>query len=676
MENNQILEYKVNQFITLKLEGQKTFIYVNDVKFIQCFKLILSIAKNELRYYENIDSIDEALQKNKLWNISSSATLDQDQEFWAHCSNIQVWAEHRYDTRLLHSNLSFPLLERLNEAGDLVARKVFKEEIVKRLESKTPTVIRYLVEMNYLDFFSEEEFKYIIESNKDIIVYLTLFEETNKLEKYLSKSQINEIFNSAILDVLENELKILNDVIDNYDLESKAANTIFQHKEKIINDFLDNLIYKKVDNRNLIILKIIYALYWIEIEFKKGNDLRNTFFDRLDEKILGEFADFLADRIILYISNVNVTDIVNFEFPLFHAIEILYESNPSIWNIFQYKIDVLSNEVAISIIICLIYHGVLNSFREEDRISILRNFDEGEMSIMFLEMDNRAEEDYQCEVGLDFFTKAGKKGFRILLKLLSSSQIGESITRRVYKLIDIKNFKTELISYVIQHEFSDLEGFFWWRTLEVLNTSILIELYHNHSANFKEKLKFGLYNEEPLRYSTINLLKKMGDIGVEVLLEFVGPYHFATHWAQIIKIIENAKKLKDLVKKIILKGNFPLNDNLYFLFELLFKKVNQNELKDFLMSTELKPVFNNLFQVYLEKHFTNEVLSILCKIFIIIDEKYFYKIFLTLPEKIKNNLADILKSQWMLNDLLQGFTLAEIKKAKRILNKNFAIKLG
>ncbi|KKK50486.1 hypothetical protein LCGC14_3124530, partial [marine sediment metagenome] len=42
-------------------------------------------------------------------------------------------------------------------------------------------------------------------------------------------------------------MKILNDVIDNYDLESKAANTIFQHKEKIINDFLDNLIYKKVD---------------------------------------------------------------------------------------------------------------------------------------------------------------------------------------------------------------------------------------------------------------------------------------------------------------------------------------------------------------------------------------------------------------------------------------------
>ena len=46
--------------------------------------------------------------------------------------NLQTWAENGYDTRILHSTLAFPLLKRLTEVGDLIAKNKLKEEIAIR----------------------------------------------------------------------------------------------------------------------------------------------------------------------------------------------------------------------------------------------------------------------------------------------------------------------------------------------------------------------------------------------------------------------------------------------------------------------------------------------------------------------------------------------------------------
>ena len=79
-----------------------------------------------------IESIDEAVEKldRSLEGASENLKVPPETEFWGHCSNMQVWAEYNYDTRLLHSNLAFPLLKRLYEAGDTIAQRVFQEEIV------------------------------------------------------------------------------------------------------------------------------------------------------------------------------------------------------------------------------------------------------------------------------------------------------------------------------------------------------------------------------------------------------------------------------------------------------------------------------------------------------------------------------------------------------------------
>lgn len=55
-------------------------------------------------------------------------------------------------------------MKRLSEVGDSASRRVFKDEIVKRIESGyVPTTI-YLVMSHFLDFFTQDEFEGLIES--------------------------------------------------------------------------------------------------------------------------------------------------------------------------------------------------------------------------------------------------------------------------------------------------------------------------------------------------------------------------------------------------------------------------------------------------------------------------------------------------------------------------------
>ena len=150
-------EFKVNKYITLKLEGRKTNIYVKGQLFNQCRFLMLNIQVDKISSFDEIESIDEAAEKLDRSLEGSSHKIDPQTEFWGHCSNLQVWFENKYDTRLLHRNLAFPLLKKLSEVGDPNARRIFKEEICKRFESGNSVVLQYLLKENYLKFLNNEE---------------------------------------------------------------------------------------------------------------------------------------------------------------------------------------------------------------------------------------------------------------------------------------------------------------------------------------------------------------------------------------------------------------------------------------------------------------------------------------------------------------------------------------
>lgn len=172
--------FKLNEYLTVKLEDGFTNIYVNDEYFEQCKFLLLEIPKEDLRKFDQIESIDEAanLLSREMENIGPEALdLSPETEFWGHCSNLQVWIENDYDTRLMHSNLAFPLLKHLTRAGDPKAKRVFKEEIAKRLLSGYPTVVNYLLEEGYLHEFTIEEKESLSEQLAEKILLIKDFEE-------------------------------------------------------------------------------------------------------------------------------------------------------------------------------------------------------------------------------------------------------------------------------------------------------------------------------------------------------------------------------------------------------------------------------------------------------------------------------------------------------------------
>ncbi|MFX1481199.1 MAG: hypothetical protein ACFFCI_24220 [Promethearchaeota archaeon] len=170
------LEFKVNDLLTLKLENDKTFIYINEKRFIQCLRLLLQIPLEGSNLFKEVESIDEAekIYKQSLWRNRvveglmarpsrfQNKTITPEQEFWGHCSNIQAWVEHDYDTRLLHSNIAFPLLKGLSDAADPKARRIFEEEIVKRFESGHASVVNYLLNQGYLQYINQDRLKALL----------------------------------------------------------------------------------------------------------------------------------------------------------------------------------------------------------------------------------------------------------------------------------------------------------------------------------------------------------------------------------------------------------------------------------------------------------------------------------------------------------------------------------
>ena len=158
-------EFKVNEYITLKLEDDLTNLYVRKSLFRQCKLLLLNIPTDESS--DQIQSVDEVADKMG-WspfgqmNPDIRQKITPETQFWAHCSNIQAWAENDYNTKILHHSIAFPLLRKLVELGDSLAKTRFKEEVAKRIERSTPQVLLFLIRERYLDVFTPEELETII----------------------------------------------------------------------------------------------------------------------------------------------------------------------------------------------------------------------------------------------------------------------------------------------------------------------------------------------------------------------------------------------------------------------------------------------------------------------------------------------------------------------------------
>ena len=162
-------KFKINKYLDLRLEHTRTNIYVNNELFRQCKYILLNISVENLDITDEIKSVDDAVEilgDSSEFLVAKFEKFTPEMIFWAHCSNLQAWHENNYNTALLHSNISFPLLKELTKVGDLNARKIFKEEIAKRFESNNITVIKFLLYNEYLSYLNKEELRIVLDHIK------------------------------------------------------------------------------------------------------------------------------------------------------------------------------------------------------------------------------------------------------------------------------------------------------------------------------------------------------------------------------------------------------------------------------------------------------------------------------------------------------------------------------
>jgi hypothetical protein len=181
-------EFAINDLLSVRLNPDtgKTEVYVGGELFRQC-KYILLVSPNETIGKE-INSIDEAaeLMSHALEEGVTPAELGITplEEFQAYCSNLQAWAEHGYDARLLHSNLAFPLLEKLASEGDTLAKAEFNKQVTARFAEGTGATRQFILEQGYLEHLTEEELSNLfddISSERNIECLLILDELAGEL---------------------------------------------------------------------------------------------------------------------------------------------------------------------------------------------------------------------------------------------------------------------------------------------------------------------------------------------------------------------------------------------------------------------------------------------------------------------------------------------------------------
>ncbi len=243
--------FVINDYIELKLEDDKTVIYIEGKEFIQC--KYLSITSSEANFiFSEIESIDDFSEDIGLIN---SFEISPDIEFWGHCSNLQAWYEHNYDTTLLHSNLAFPLLKELYKIGDPIANFKFKEEIVKRFSSNRQITFEFLLIEDYLKYLGIQEVKFLLDTSNFIESLLNcraeLLENIRKTIQYMRKKFPN-ILRSKVLEIFRQkdyriiELLFIRDLF--YDIsDSKDLLLIINSKIEFFEVLLDTIEYSKHD---------------------------------------------------------------------------------------------------------------------------------------------------------------------------------------------------------------------------------------------------------------------------------------------------------------------------------------------------------------------------------------------------------------------------------------------
>lgn len=320
-------EFKINEFITLKLEGVKTNIYVAGEKFRQSRHVLLKWPIDNIINYCYIESIDvitnrinDLLEKNHDFQI----TISPEEEFWIHCSNIQVWAENNYDTHLLHSPLAYYLLIKLDEVGDPLAKKALNNER-KKHSSKYYDNTMYYFKKEYLNFLSEDEitefhedlmknffetlnYKDIIFQNSKISSQLKFFtkkfpiKSSNIILENIRDHNFN-VIHALIkgIEFIDWKLLIEDSKINFFDIVFKSTTALKQIRKKLVEEINNIRFLTDREKQNLIGMIELDEKYYNEYVMDRFDKIYKIVPNSMKKKVIESFNRNKGDAIELII---------------------------------------------------------------------------------------------------------------------------------------------------------------------------------------------------------------------------------------------------------------------------------------------------------------------------------------------------------------------------------------
>ncbi|MHA1334131.1 MAG: hypothetical protein ACTSPW_00100 [Promethearchaeota archaeon] len=250
--------------------------------------VFIPISGDKIKIFKEIRSIDEAIEVYKNYeepwdylepydenvmyvdvdeiydNPEKYQKYLKQQEFIAHCLNIKTWVENDYNTSVLHSNISFPLLQALYLQGDPKAKRVFKNEIIRRIEEGELSVILFLIKKGYIDYLTDEEFENLfLENNStfynniksqidddwitpDLLNVLEFFRQfgDNAAEKLLYKLSF-KIFKEGDIDIIH---KLLTETSITLSFKKEERNLLFLKNNPRLESLIDKIIKENDDS--------------------------------------------------------------------------------------------------------------------------------------------------------------------------------------------------------------------------------------------------------------------------------------------------------------------------------------------------------------------------------------------------------------------------------------------
>ena len=301
-------DFELNRYLSVRFRARSTVIYVKEEPFIACKYLFMnapSIQSTMSMSFDSIDQMSESLNGQLEREITREEVgLSPEDEFWGHCSNLQVWVENDYDTRLLHRNLAFPLLKKLTAVGDAKAKEIFSQEVIKRFKSRFPTVQKFLVLGKHLANLERSTLRDLIDyaDDKEVLELLSArFSEKNDFSNNLKalnrllwmdpdhrKTHLVMAFVYLKLDDLVGARMVLKELLKLYPKDEEATKFLgqiywFEEKAEKANDLIkeiNNSPASFVNRKEFVKIKSYEFSFWVpESPFRLVKHRHGWFFD-------------------------------------------------------------------------------------------------------------------------------------------------------------------------------------------------------------------------------------------------------------------------------------------------------------------------------------------------------------------------------------------------------------